>query len=115
MKLWRCVNEECEQTGYEFESDSNRCPHCKMIQCQELVYIHYLVPAEGPIKTYLGNRMIACSPKMATLPKHCTGVRMAVSCPACKASVIFVEDERDGVNNDIPWHGFEQRIQSGKL
>ncbi len=111
MMLWRCVNEECDQTGFEFESEENRCPHCKLCRCQDLVYVHYIVPAEGPIKTGLGNRMIACDPNRKTLPQS-TGERVAVSCPKCKATDIFKEDERDKVSNDVPL--FLQQIVNGK-
>lgn len=110
LKLWRCANDECDQTGHEFEAESNRCPHCKMLRCVELVAVHYLVPAEGPIKTGLGNRMVACSPKMKTLPQA-SGQREAVSCPRCKESDIFKDDERDGISNHVPM--IEQRIESG--
>ena len=98
--LWRCMNDECD-TPTEFEAEVGRCPHCKMMRCVELTPVHYLVPAEGPIKTGLGNRMIACSPKMKSLPQ-CSGERSAVSCPKCKASTIFAEDERDGISNHVP-------------
>jgi hypothetical protein len=111
MPLWRCVNDECDEQGFEFEAPSNRCPHCKMLRCVELVPAHYLVPAEGPIRTALGNRMVACDPKMKRLPRCATGERVAVTCPKCRASAIFAEDERDGVSNHVPV--IEQRIAAG--
>ena len=52
--------------------------------------------------------MVACDPKMKTLPTAATGERVAVSCPKCKASAIYAEDERDNVSNDVPV--IEQRI-----
>jgi phage FluMu protein Com len=102
------MNDECSFRG-EFEAASNRCPECKMLRAVELVPVHYLVPAEGPIKTMLGNRMIACDPRRTTLPQ-CSGERSAVVCPKCKASEIFKEDERDGVVNHVPW--IEQRLEA---
>lgn len=110
MPLWRCVNDECDEGGFEFEAPANRCPHCRMLRCVELVAVHYLVPAEGPIRTALGNRMIACDPKTKRLPQA-SGERVAVTCPKCRASEIFAEDERDGVSNHVPW--VEQRIAAG--
>lgn len=110
IKLWRCQNDECDEKGFEFEAAENRCPHCKMLRCVELTPVHYLVPAEGPIRTQLGNRMVACDPKMKTLPQS-TGDRAAVSCPKCKASTIFAEDERDNVSNHTPV--IEQQIAAG--
>ncbi len=98
MLLFRCENDNCE--GGNFESETGECPKCHGFLVQELVYVHYLVPADGPIKTALGNRMIACSPKMTTLPQS-TGVRSEVSCPRCRTSVIFAEDERDGIDNHV--------------
>jgi phage FluMu protein Com len=109
MPLWRCVNDECDERGFEFGAASNRCPHCKMLRSVELVAVHYLVPAEGPIRTALGNRMIACDPKMKSLPQA-SGERVAVTCPKCKASEIYAEDERDGVSNHVPI--IEQRIEA---
>lgn len=105
MGLWKCLNEECDEQGQQFEGvpgDEGRCPHCRMLYCVELVAVHYLVPAEGPIKTSLGNRMIACDPKMKKLPSSASGDRRAVTCPLCRASTIFVEDNRDGISNHVP-------------
>lgn len=102
MPLWRCVNDECDERGFEFEADSDRCPHCRLPYCVELVAVHYLVPAEGPIRTALGNRMVACDQNMKKLPQAASGERAAVTCPKCRASEIFVEDERDGVVNHVP-------------
>lgn len=102
-KLYRCVNDDCDQKGHEFDAEASarNCPHCKMVQVQLLTPVHYFVPAEGPIKTGIGNRMIACQPN-SPLPKAASGERGAVTCPACKASTLFAEDERDGVNNHVP-------------
>ncbi len=111
VKLWRCVNDECDQTGFEFEAESNRCPHCKMLRSVLLTPTCYIVPAEGPIRTGLGNRMIACDPKRKTLPVSASGQREAVTCPKCKASEIFKDDERDGISNHVPV--IEQRIEAG--
>ena len=108
MKLWRCQNDECDHRGFEFEADDNRCPHCKMLRAVELTPVHYLVPAEGPIRTAIGNRMVACSPQMKELPHSATGERGAVSCPRCKETKIFHEDEKDGVSNHVPV--IDQRI-----
>jgi hypothetical protein len=111
MKLFRCVNESC--THGEFEADAPACPACGAgeLKVVELVPVHYLVPAEGPIKTAIGNRMVACNPK-AQLPRAATGAREAVTCPRCKASAIYAEDERDGIDNHVPV--LESRIAAGK-
>ncbi len=103
VQLWRCVNDGCPQKGFQFEAAhaARRCPHCKLAQVQELVPVHYLVPAEGPIKTGIGNRMVACDPN-SLLPESASGERGAVTCPKCRASLIFAEDERDGVSNHVP-------------
>ncbi len=111
MLLWRCMNDECEQQGFEFEAESNRCPHCKMLRAVELTPVHYLIPADGPIRTGLGMRMVACEPERRTLPQ-CSGERKAVSCPKCKASTIFLEDERDKISNHVPI--IEQRVAAGQ-
>lgn len=101
VALWRCENDECDEKSRVFEAEENRCPHCKMPWCLQLVPAHYLVPAEGPIRTSLGNRMIACDPNMRALPESATGLRQCVTCPKCRASQIFTEDERDGISNDV--------------
>ncbi len=101
--LWRCMNDECEQFRKNFEADANRCPHCKLLRGVRLTPVHYIVPAEGPIRTALGNRMIACNPTTKTLPDSASGWRAAVTCPKCLATTIFAEDERDEVNNHVPW------------
>lgn len=107
MKLWRCENENCEACGREFEGASPACPACGAALAVELVPVHYLVPADGPIRTGLGGRMVACSPKMRELPQS-SGDRSAVTCPRCKASDIFIEDERDGVSNHVRY--FERMV-----
>jgi len=111
MKLFRCTNEICPDRP-DFESAEPVCPACKAGAglVLEIARVHYLVPAEGPIPTGIGPRMVACSPKMARLPKHATGDRVSVSCPTCRATKIFIEDERDGVDNHVPV--LEQRIAS---
>jgi hypothetical protein len=98
VRLFRCENDNCE--GGTFEGETPECPKCHGFLVQELVYVHYLVPADGPIKTSIGNRMIACDPRMTVLPQA-SGVRSAVSCPRCKASTIFQEDERDKIDNHV--------------
>lgn len=99
MGLFRCKNPVCVATGKPFEAATNRCVSCKLL-CPEIVAVHYIVPAEGPIRTGLGNRMIACMPNSAAMA-HSSGYRPAVTCPKCVASTIFQEDERDRVSNDI--------------
>lgn len=103
VKLWRCYNEECDQKGTAFESERQNCPCCKMLQVIELTPVHYFVPAEGPIRTALGNRMIACDQNMKTMPHSASGDRKAVTCPKCLATVMFAEDERDNINNHVPF------------
>lgn len=101
MPLWRCVNPNCDRRE-PFEAADGRCPACRLPFCARLVPTHYMVPAEGPIRTGLGNRMIACDPRMATLPESATATRTAVTCPKCLASTVFAEDERDGIDNHLP-------------
>jgi ribosomal protein S27AE len=99
--LWRCENENCE--GGDFEGESHECPKCHGFLVQELLPVHYLVPAaDGPIKTGLGGRMVACDPNRSTLPQS-TGVRKSVTCPACRRSVIFAEDEADKIDNHVKY------------
>lgn len=112
MALWKCLNEECARTGQQFEADDGRCPECKLPWSVPLEAVHYVVPAEGPIRTGLGNRMMACNPKAKTLPEFASGVREAVTCPKCRATDIFQEDEHDGINNNVPW--MAQRMGDGK-
>lgn len=109
MPLYRCHNANCGTA--DFEAPAANCPGCGCGPglVSEIVAVHYLVPAEGPIVTGLGNRMIACNPNFAKLPKAATGERSAVTCPRCRASVIFQEDERDGADNHVPY--IEQKIQ----
>lgn len=98
-KLWRCCDDRCGHRA-PFEAEAGVCPQCRLPHCVELVAVHYLVPAEGPIRTGAGNRMVACDPALATLPQS-TGERVAVTCPKCRATAIFAEDERDNVDNDV--------------
>ena len=112
MKLWRCMNDDCDEKGFEFEAPGNQCPHCKLFRAIELEPVHYLVPAEGPIRTALGNRMVACDQKMKKLPRAASGERSAVTCPKCKAGAVFQEDERDAVCNDVPL--IEQHLGKAK-
>ena len=113
MALWRCMNDECPQPRNEFEAAGNNCPVCKLYQGMELEPVHYFVPAEGPIRTGVGNRMIACDPNNPKMPKGASGIRSCVSCKKCRATAIFVEDERDNINNSVPW--IEQKFASGEL
>ena len=96
MKLFRCEQGGCD--AGEFESANGACPKCSK-PSQELVPIHYLVPDDkGPIRTMLGNRLIACQPTLRTLPQS-SGERSAVTCPKCKASALFAEHEANNVDN----------------
>lgn len=103
IELWRCQNQRCEAVGKNFEGETPKCPACGGSVAQLLVAVHYLVPAgsDGPIPTGLGWRMIACAPNRTDLPQS-SGSRRAVTCPRCIASNIFIEDERDGVDNHVP-------------
>lgn len=111
MKLFRCANDNCPDRP-DFEAAEPVCPKCLAGAglVLELVPVHYLVPADGPIQTAIGPRMVACAPAMSRLPKAATGEAGAVTCLRCKASKIFAEDERDGVDNHVPI--LEQRIAS---
>lgn len=110
MGLWRCMNPDCDQMGRSFEADQGQCVSCKMFFVVQLTPVHYFIPAEGPIKTPFGNRMVACTPNSKVVPYSASGERVAVTCPACRASVIFAEDERDKINNHIP--ALDQRFAS---
>lgn len=103
MKLYRCRNANCPARP-DFEGAAPACPACGAGagMVEEIVPVHYLVPADGPIPTALGGRMIACNPQMARLPKAATGERVAVTCPKCKASAIFAEDDAAGADNHVP-------------
>ena len=103
MALWRCMNERCPVRG-NHESADGKCPDCNSYLRVELVPVHYLVPAgsDGPIRTMLGHRMVACQPDLQALPPAATGSRLAVTCPACLASTIFAEDQRDNIDNHQP-------------
>lgn len=101
------MNERC--AGGNFESPQGECPRCGACLAVELVAVHYLVPADGPIQTGIGGRMVACDPKTTKLPQS-SGERSAVTCPKCRASAFFAEDERDGVSNHVPVLG--QRLQA---
>jgi hypothetical protein len=103
MKLWRCLNENCANCGANYEAPDGECPACHGFLAARLVPACYLVPAEGPIVTGLGNRMVACDPKRKALPESATGHRGSVTCPKCLASAIFKEDEADGTDNHVPY------------
>ena len=108
MKLFRCTNELCD--AGDFEAAEALCAKCKAGAglVHEIVPVHYLVPADGPIQTAIGPRMIACNPKMARLPQSATGERVAVTCLKCKGSTIFKEDAEAGTDNHVPV--IEQKI-----
>ena len=104
MKLFRCCNEACSVQG-DFEAEVAVCPACKSdgrVNADvviELVPVHYFVKdAAGPIHTPAGNRRIACMPLRERLPKAASGERKAVTCPHCKASAKFVQDEAGEVD-----------------
>ena len=102
MKLLRCVNEECATAGNHFEAEAAVCPDCKK-PCLELEYVHYLANDDGgPIKCAYGNRRVACMPLRQRLPKHCTGERVAVSCPKCKESKLFKGHESAETDQHVP-------------
>jgi hypothetical protein len=103
MALWRCMNERCPVRG-NHEAADGVCPDCRGSLRVELVPVCYLVPAgsDGPIRTMLGHRMVACRPDMQALPPAATGHRGSVTCPRCLASAIFAEDERDSTDNHHP-------------
>lgn len=117
MGLYRCTNENCGEggpNGAPFEDASRKpvCPLCGDDAPQELVVVHYLVKdANGPIRTGLGRRLIACNPATKELPQ-CSGAREAVTCPACRASGVFALHE--GANTDQHERHFE-KIAAGKL
>lgn len=105
MGLFRCRAEGCESNGEPFESNERApaCPVCENEPCRELVAVHYLViAADGPIRTGIGRRAVACAPKDKKLPMHCTGERTAVTCPACKASAVFAEHEKANADQHLP-------------
>lgn len=105
MGLFRCRADGCESNGEPFESADRApvCAACGNENCRELVAVHYLVIArDGPIRTDAGRRLIACAPKDKKLPPHCTGVREAVTCPACKATAVFKEHEAGKVDQHLP-------------
>ncbi len=108
LSLWRCRNPDCG-TRAPFEAERGVCPKCKLPECVQLLPVHYLVPAEGPIRTELGNRMVACAPDSPHLPQS-TGLRAAVTCPKCRATALFAEDERDNVNNHV--RHFERHVEA---
>lgn len=102
-KLFRCRNANCPERP-DFEAAAPTCPSCGAGagMVEEIVPVHYLVPAEGPIPTSNGSRMVACQPALARLPKSASGERTAVTCPKCKATKIFAEDESAGTDNHVP-------------
>lgn len=105
MKLYRCLNEACSDAGegqvpvFDFEAADAVCPKCQtaMRDNPRVVVpretIHYLVhDAAGKIRTPNGKRAVACDPARAKLPKFATATPQAVSCPACKATAVYLGD-----------------------
>lgn len=115
MTLWKCMNPRCPAHRKRFESDTGACPECGAHLSKPQTPVHYMVPADGPIYTGLGGRMIACDPRRDTLPESCTASRDAVTCPRCTASTIFVEDERDRIDNHNDIIERQHSITQGRI
>lgn len=117
MGLYRCSNENCDEGGphgapFECASKKPVCPLCGDDAPNLLLVVHYLVKdPNGPIRTGLGRRLIACNPAGKELPQ-CSGSRDAVTCPACRASGVFAL--HDGAHTDQHVRHFE-KIAAGTL
>lgn len=111
MGLYWCTNEKCATRGV-YESDTGACPDCKAHLGRSIIAVHYLVPAgsDGPIRTKLGHRMIACDPNLTVLPQCSAERGPAVTCPKCRASSIYLEDEKDQVDNHVRF--FEEQAEA---
>lgn len=103
MKTFRCNRPTCKKV-FEAAALTN-CPDCGIGpgMVGEIVPVHYLVvSADGPIFCADGPRMIACNQNRDRLPASCSTERVAVTCPRCRASTIFAEDEASGADNHQP-------------
>jgi|GEM_PF-6779105 len=119
MKLYRCENPDCD-TSPDFSADEPVCPDCKAdgrqhaLLITELVPVHYFaVDRDGPIRTPIGNRRIPCMPKRAKLLKACSGERVAVTCPACKASDVFKGHEAGAVDQHVDFIEKKMAAENG--
>lgn len=108
MKLFRCGT--CKN---KFEAAGHGpCPACGSEAVTDAVAVHYLViDPNGPIKTALGMRSIACQPAKAfpRLPQ-CTGERGPVTCPRCKESPLYAA--HDAAETDQDTGTIAQRIKA---
>jgi Zn finger protein HypA/HybF involved in hydrogenase expression len=102
VKLLRCGASECRHE-FEAEPKDAACPECGSETVREIARVHYVyVEKSGPIATQNGRRTIACDPRCKKLPKHASGHRASVTCPACKAAAVYAEHEEAGVRNHVP-------------
>jgi hypothetical protein len=107
--LWRCLNPDCAAPGgpavFDYEAAGGACPKCGTTPAAapnavvERACIHYLVnDPRGPIRLPHGGRQVACLPLLARLPRYATGERVAVTCPACRATAVFAGHAAAGVD-----------------
>jgi hypothetical protein len=103
-KLFRCENAGCDKWRERYAADAPACPHCGSAEALELVPVHYLyIDPAGAVRTAHGRRTLACQPKAALpLPDACSGERLAVTCPACRATEAFQAHEAAKVSNHVP-------------
>lgn len=108
MRRFRCVNPDCPKVreqlrpAYEFEDADKdaRCPECDA-EPLPVVMIHLLVKdLQGPIRTRLGRRRIACAPEFAAVKGRLACETVAVTCPACVASSYFRAMQAEAVLAD---------------
>lgn len=101
--LFECLRPACAKHKFEVLEGgaAPKCPKCDggPDVLRTITAIHYLAPnPAGLVETTLGPRTVACNPNAAKLPKHATGERVAVTCPKCLASALFVQHEQDDVD-----------------
>jgi predicted nucleic-acid-binding Zn-ribbon protein len=101
MKLWRCYNAKCSETGipgFDFEvpeTEKPKCPKCGITRemprfshlLVERVQIHFDAPSG--IVDGIGKGFIACDPSKLVGKYRATGAPSAVTCAACKATEAY--------------------------